>query len=85
MQLYVDALRPRVIRSFAAVRRFVRDDSGQDLLEYALLVAFVGVAGWAALSAIGPTVSTTYASWVSPTTGAPSLWEPAEPWNSAGS
>ncbi len=57
--------------------RFVRDDSGQDLIEYAFLAAFVGVAGCVALNAIGPAVAATYNSWIDPTTGTPSLWEPA--------
>jgi Flp pilus assembly pilin Flp len=61
---------------------FIRDDRGQDLIEYAFLAAFVGIAGWLALRAIGPTVGSTYAAWLSPTTGTPSLWEPAPPWTS---
>jgi Flp pilus assembly pilin Flp len=82
MQQTVDVASPGVTRSLALVLEFFRDDGGQDLLEYAFLAAFVGIAGLTALNAIGPTVANTYSSWVSPTTGAPALWEPAPPWNS---
>ena len=36
-----------------AVRGFIRDEFGQDLLEYALLLAFVALAGAAALLSMG--------------------------------
>jgi len=35
------------------VRGFIRDEFGQDLLEYALLLAFVALAGAAALLSMG--------------------------------
>ena len=82
MQQKVNASSPSVTASLALVVAFLRDDSGQDLLEYAFLAAFVGIAGLTALNAIGPTVANTYSTWVSPTTGAPALWEPADPWTS---
>jgi Flp pilus assembly pilin Flp len=63
--------------------RFLREDDGQDLIEYAYLAAFVGTAGWFALNSIVPTVANTYNSWLDPNSGTPSLWEPAPPWNSA--
>ena len=40
------------VRMRSAIRRFVEDDDAQDLVEYAYLVAFVGLAGlvvWANL------------------------------------
>jgi Flp pilus assembly pilin Flp len=70
---------------FDLVRRFISDDSGQDLIEYAFLAASLATAGYLALNAIRPTVGNTYNTWVSPTTGSPSLWQPAEPWTTAGS
>jgi len=65
------------------VRRVLVEDGAQDLVEYALLGAFVATAGMVALNAIGPTVAQTYASWIDPNSGTPSLWAPPEP--SAGS
>jgi Flp pilus assembly pilin Flp len=69
----------RVDRGRRIVTSFVRNESGQDLVEYALLAAFVGISGWVALSTIAPTVGAVYSSWLDPTTGAPSLWEPPAP------
>jgi Flp pilus assembly pilin Flp len=60
------------------LRAFLRDDGAQDLLEYAFLAAFIGVAGFVALNAIGPTIGTVYATWIDPNTAGsvPSLWDP---------
>lgn len=66
------------------VGRLLVEDDAQDLVEYALLAAFIGTAGMLALNAIGPAVAATYDSWLDPTTGTPSLWAPPEP-ASAGS
>lgn len=41
----------------AFVTRFVREDSGQDLIEYGLLVGIITVACIAAIGAIGPKVA----------------------------
>jgi Flp pilus assembly pilin Flp len=59
--------------------RFVREDDGQDVVEYALLAAFFGVVGYLALSQIGTAVLNTYTSWMDPASGVPSLWDPAAP------
>ena len=59
--------------------RFVREDDGQDVVEYALLSAFLGVVGYLALSQIGTAVLNTYTSWMDPASGVPSLWDPAAP------
>jgi Flp pilus assembly pilin Flp len=61
------------------VRRFLREDAGQDLIEYALLAAFIGIAGMLALRGIRGAVFDSYSSWIDPASGTPSLWEPAEP------
>jgi Flp pilus assembly pilin Flp len=61
------------------VERFVREDDGQDTVEYALLAAFFGVVGYLALSAIGTSVLDAYTSWQDPASGVPSLWDPAAP------
>jgi len=59
-------------------------DTGQDMVEYALLAAFVGVAGLLALTTMGSTIQTTYLTWISPGAGAPSIWDPAPPLASGG-
>jgi len=61
------------------IRRFIVEDEAQDVVEYALLAAFVATAGMLALNAIGPAVATTYGRWMDPNTGTPSLWTPPEP------
>jgi Flp pilus assembly pilin Flp len=61
------------------VRRFLVEDGAQDLVEYALLAAFIATAGMLALQAIGPAVATTYNRWMDSDTGVPSLWAPPEP------
>jgi hypothetical protein len=63
----------------------VREDTGQDLVEYAFLAAFFGIAGYVVVTTIGPSVNAAYATWIDPAQGSPKLWEPADPWVSAGS
>jgi pilus assembly protein Flp/PilA len=43
-----------------AVKSFVRNDEGQDLLEYALLVALIALVAIAAVAAAGSAVSTIF-------------------------
>ena len=64
--------------------RFRADEGGQDLVEYALLAAFIGIAGWAVLMTIPTTMGNTYASWLDSNNGVPGQWDPPEP-ASAGS
>jgi Flp pilus assembly pilin Flp len=61
------------------VRRFVFEENGQDVVEYAFGAAFIGIVGYVALNGITAAVGTTYASWLNPSTGVPSLWEPGAP------
>jgi Flp pilus assembly pilin Flp len=61
----------------AMLRAFVREETGQDLVEYAFLAAFMATAGYVALIGIGPAVASAYASWLDPSAGVPSLWDPA--------
>ena len=42
------------------LRRFVSDDAGQDLLEYALLVALIAIFCVGAITAAGGSVSDTF-------------------------
>lgn len=42
------------------LRRFIREEDGQDMVEYALLAAFISIVAIAALRAIGPLVNAIY-------------------------
>ena len=44
----------------ALLRQLIRDDGGQDLIEYALLAAFISIASVAMITAIGNGVNTVY-------------------------
>jgi Flp pilus assembly pilin Flp len=44
----------------ALLRRFRRDDSAQDLIEYALLAALISVVAIAAVTQVGDTVRDTF-------------------------
>jgi pilus assembly protein Flp/PilA len=39
------------------IARFIRDDEGQDLIEYGLLIGIITTAAIAAITAIGPRVA----------------------------
>lgn len=41
-------------------RRFLREDKGQDMVEYGLLAAFISIVAILALQAIGPLVNDIY-------------------------
>jgi Flp pilus assembly pilin Flp len=62
-----------------STRRLIADESGQDLVEYALMAAFIGVAGYLVLMALGVDIFNAYQSWLDPNVGVPSLWEPSAP------
>jgi len=49
--------------------RFVREESGQDIIEYVLLAAFISVVAWTIIQAIGKDVQTLYTN-VKSVTGA---------------
>jgi pilus assembly protein Flp/PilA len=40
--------------------RFVREESGQDIIEYVLLAAFISVVAWTIIQSIGNDVQTLY-------------------------
>lgn len=42
------------------VVRFVREDEGQDIIEYSLLAAFISISGYLILQAIGVSVNSIY-------------------------
>lgn len=70
--------------SLDCVRRAIAEDAGQDMVEYALLAAFIGIAGWAILMSLPAVMGATYASWIDSNNGVPARWDPPEP-TSAGS
>jgi pilus assembly protein Flp/PilA len=41
-------------------KRFVREDQGQDLIEYALLAGFISLVAVAAITSVGTGVNTVY-------------------------
>jgi Flp pilus assembly pilin Flp len=45
------------------LRRFIFDDRGQDLVEYALLGALVGIVGILAWTNVAAAINGTYISW----------------------
>ena len=44
----------------AVISRLVRRDKGQDLIEYALLVALIGLVALAGVSTLGSTIQTVF-------------------------
>jgi Flp pilus assembly pilin Flp len=58
------------------LRRIARDDSGQDVVEYALLTAFFGLATLAAWTSIHNALGVSYGN---TTTGVQGLWDPPPP------
>jgi len=50
--------------------RFVREESGQDIIEYVLLAAFISVVAWTIIQGIGTDVKTLYSATRSVTTAA---------------
>lgn len=47
----------------AMLRRFVFDDRGQDLIEYALLSSLIGIVGILAWTNLGGAMNTAYTTW----------------------
>ena len=58
------------------LRSLARDTRGQDLIEYALLSAVVGLVGLATMNALGITMGSAYVSW---TTAVNALWQTPPP------
>lgn len=50
--------------------RFVREDEGQDIIEYAMLAAFISISGYLIMQSIGANVNGVY-SLVQAATGIP--------------
>jgi Flp pilus assembly pilin Flp len=58
------------------IRRLLRDDRGQDLIEYGLLAFTIGLVGIAAWDAIVTGIGVGYGNW---DTGTQNLWMPQDP------
>jgi Flp pilus assembly pilin Flp len=56
--------------------RLVAQQEGQDLVEYALLAALVGLASIASFGLIHDAIAATYGSW---NTGTNDIWQPPDP------
>ena len=56
--------------------RLLSDDRGQDLVEYALLTAIIGISGLLILSTISTKMGTTYSGW---NTAGQNAWQPCPP------
>ena len=48
------------------LQHLLRDEEGQDLVEYALLAALIAIASVVSLSTLGPTISSMYESLIEP-------------------
>lgn len=64
---------------WSAIARLMREDDAQDVIEYALIAVFIGIAGALVLSSMDTTIATTYSNWTSSSSGVPSLWDPPDP------
>jgi Flp pilus assembly pilin Flp len=53
------------------ITRFIREDDGQDMIEYSLLAAFISIVAYVTVQSIGQDVSTIYGN-VDTATGAAS-------------
>jgi Flp pilus assembly pilin Flp len=60
----------------AVAVHFATDDRGQDLIEYALLTAIIGIAGLLALSTISTKMGAAYSGW---NTAGQNAWQPCPP------
>ena len=60
----------------STLRRLVAEDSGQDMIEYALLSAFIGLAGVTVFSGMGGTMQTAYNAWVNNADAAADMPDP---------
>ena len=54
----------------------IQDESGQDLIEYALLTTLIGLAGIIGIGLVRTAINSTYANW---NTGMNNLWETPDP------
>jgi hypothetical protein len=62
--------------AMAVAADVMADDGGQDLIEYALLTAIIGIAGLLALSAFSTKMGPAYSGW---NTAGQNAWQPCPP------
>jgi Flp pilus assembly pilin Flp len=70
--LLASALMTTLDREINMFARFIRDDSGQDLIEYLLLGSFIAIVALVGATALGTNLNNWYnemASWVSVSSG----------------
>jgi Flp pilus assembly pilin Flp len=60
----------------ALTERFISDDGGQDLIEYGLLTAIIGIAGLLVMSTFSTKMGTAYSNW---NTAGQTAWQPCPP------
>ena len=60
----------------SVLQRWLREESGSDLVEYALLASTVGLLSAAALALMPGILKTVYESWDS---GTQKIWDPCDP------
>jgi Flp pilus assembly pilin Flp len=58
------------------ITRLLADDSGQDLIEYALLTGIIAIAGAAVIPLIRDNMAAAYAAW---NNDVQAIWEPPPP------
>jgi Flp pilus assembly pilin Flp len=56
--------------------RLIRDDDGQDLVEYAMLAGFFGLVALAGFTSLQNALASAYGRW---DTGTQNLWTPPDP------
>jgi Flp pilus assembly pilin Flp len=59
-----------------ALDKLWHDDAGQDVVEYALLAALIGLGSYGGFVLIQNTIFTSYGNWDA---GQQSLWQPLDP------
>lgn len=56
--------------------RWLHDEEGQDLVEYVLLTATIGLCSIVAMNVLSGAINLVYTSW---NTGTQSIWQPENP------
>jgi Flp pilus assembly pilin Flp len=72
----MQAAEPDTMRCSHLLLRLLKDESGQDLVEYAILAAALGLATYGAWAAVQNALRDSYGAW---NTNQQNLWEPPDP------